>query len=69
MSVGDCVGRSELTKTAEKASVSVFGSNLKQLLLAPPVRGKVILGVDPGFHNGCKFAVVSPTGLPTCIIG
>jgi len=56
------VGRSELTKNAEKASISVFAANLKQLLLTPPVRGKSILGIDPGFHNGCKFAVISATG-------
>jgi len=40
----------------------VFAANLKQLLLTPPVRGKLILGIDPGFHNGCKFAVISATG-------
>jgi len=54
--------RSELTKKAEKASITVFAANLKQLLLTPPVRGKSILGIDPGFQNGCKFAVVSATG-------
>jgi len=54
--------RSDLTKKAEKASVAVFATNLKQLLLTPPVRGKYILGIDPGFHNGCKFAVISATG-------
>jgi len=56
------VVRSELTKKAERVSVSVFASNLKQLLLTPPVRGKPILGIDPGFHNGCKFAIISATG-------
>ena len=56
------VVRSDLTKKAEKASVAVFATNLKQLLLTPPVRGKYILGIDPGFHNGCKFAVISATG-------
>ncbi|XP_046336973.2 S1 RNA-binding domain-containing protein 1-like isoform X2 [Haliotis rufescens] len=54
--------RSELTKTAEKDSILVFASNLKRLLLTPPVRGKTVFGIDPGFKNGCKTAVVSPTG-------
>jgi len=54
--------RSELTKKAEKASVAVFASNLKQLLLTPPVRGKSILGIDPGFQHGCKFAVITASG-------
>ena len=53
--------RAELTKIAEKASVDVFASNLKNLLMTPPVRGKVVLGVDPGFRTGCKFAVTSVT--------
>ena len=56
------IQRSELTKTAEKASVEVFASNLKKLLLMPPVRGRVVLGVDPGFRNGCKWAITSETG-------
>jgi hypothetical protein len=54
--------RSDLTKNAERASVEVFSGNLKQLLLAPPVRGKTVLGVDPGFRHGCKWCVLSPTG-------
>ncbi len=54
--------RADLTKRAEKASVEVFACNLKRLLLTPPVRGKVVLGIDPGFRNGCKYAVTSPTG-------
>lgn len=49
-------------KEAEKASIDVFAQNLKQLLLTPPVRGRVVMGVDPGFRNGCKFAVTSATG-------
>uniref|UniRef100_T1JNU4 S1 motif domain-containing protein n=1 Tax=Strigamia maritima TaxID=126957 RepID=T1JNU4_STRMM len=53
--------RSQLTKTAEKASIDVFVSNLRQLLLTPPVRGKVVAGIDPGFTHGCKVAVISPT--------
>lgn len=51
--------RSSLTKTAEKESVDVFGKNLKQLLLLHPVKGKKILGIDPGFRNGCKLALIS----------
>ncbi|XP_076464410.1 S1 RNA-binding domain-containing protein 1-like [Babylonia areolata] len=54
--------RSEQTKAAEKASIEVFGNNLHRLLLTSPVKGKTVLGVDPGFTNGCKTAVVSPTG-------
>ncbi|XP_005101492.2 S1 RNA-binding domain-containing protein 1 [Aplysia californica] len=55
--------RSDLTKMAEKASISVFTSNLHRLLLTPPVKQKTILGIDPGFKNGCKFAVISSTGV------
>ena len=51
-----------MTKKAERASVEVFASNLKRLLLTPPVRGKIVLGIDPGFRNGCKFAVTDSTG-------
>lgn len=51
--------RSLLTKNAEKESVEVFAKNLKQLLLVKPVKGKRILGVDPGFKNGCKLALIS----------
>ncbi|XP_063429941.1 S1 RNA-binding domain-containing protein 1-like [Mytilus trossulus] len=54
--------RSELTKKAEKASIDVFATNLKNLLLASPVKGKCILGLDPGFKNGCKVAVITATG-------
>ncbi|XP_071962497.1 S1 RNA-binding domain-containing protein 1-like [Antedon mediterranea] len=54
--------RSELTRSAEKASIDVFSKNLKRLLLTPPVRGKVIIGLDPGFKNGCKVAIISETG-------
>ncbi|CAH1792511.1 unnamed protein product [Owenia fusiformis] len=54
--------RSDLKKVAEKASIDVFAGNLKQLLLTPPIRGKVVLGVDPGFTNGCKLAVTDPMG-------
>nr|XP_009857620.1 S1 RNA-binding domain-containing protein 1-like [Ciona intestinalis] len=55
--------RSELTKTAQMDSVHVFGRNLKKLLLTSPVRGKIILGIDPGYKNGCKCAVVSSNGM------
>lgn len=51
--------RSSLTKKAEKISVEIFAKNLKQLLLLHPVKGKKILGIDPGFKNGCKLALIS----------
>ncbi|XP_060529057.1 S1 RNA-binding domain-containing protein 1 [Cylas formicarius] len=54
--------RSELTRQAHRASYDVFSVNLKQLLLTPPLKGKIILGVDPGFRNGCKLALISATG-------
>lgn len=54
--------RSDLLKKAHKEAVEVFSKNLKRLLLTPPLRGKIVLGVDPGFKNGCKCAVVSSTG-------
>ncbi|XP_014769764.1 S1 RNA-binding domain-containing protein 1 isoform X2 [Octopus bimaculoides] len=54
--------RSELTKTAEKASIEVFCSNLKSRLLMSPLRGKIVLAIDPGFLHGCKVAVISETG-------
>ncbi|XP_064489482.1 S1 RNA-binding domain-containing protein 1-like [Ornithodoros turicata] len=54
--------RSSLTKEAEKESVNVFRSNLRQLLLTPPIRGHTVMGIDPGFRHGCKIAVVSPSG-------
>ncbi|XP_045167532.2 S1 RNA-binding domain-containing protein 1-like isoform X2 [Mercenaria mercenaria] len=54
--------RSNLTKTAEKASIEVFASNLKNLLLSAPLKGSTILAIDPGFSNGCKTAVISKTG-------
>ncbi|XP_034186652.2 S1 RNA-binding domain-containing protein 1 [Osmia lignaria lignaria] len=54
--------RNELKQKAETASIEVFASNVKQLLLIPPVRGKVILGIDPGFYHGCKLAVISEHG-------
>ena len=54
--------RSELTDRANEGAIRVFGQNLKQLLMQPPIRGKVTLGVDPGFRTGCKLAVVDETG-------
>ncbi|XP_035210140.1 uncharacterized protein YdcI-like [Stegodyphus dumicola] len=54
--------RSDLSKHAEKESIAVFCSNLKSLLLTPPVRGKTVVGVDPGFTHGCKIAAVSSKG-------
>jgi competence ComEA-like helix-hairpin-helix protein len=54
--------RSELTQKAERAAVEVFATNLKRLLLSPPVRGKMVLGIDPGFRNGCKLGITSHNG-------
>ncbi|XP_074650516.1 S1 RNA-binding domain-containing protein 1-like isoform X2 [Tubulanus polymorphus] len=54
--------RAELTKEADKASIDVFTKNLSRLLSMPPVRGKVVMGLDPGFKHGCKLAVTSPSG-------
>ncbi|KAM4693394.1 S1 RNA-binding domain-containing protein 1 [Discoglossus pictus] len=53
--------RSKLSSDAEKESILMFGRNLRQLLLANPVRGRTIMGVDPGFKHGCKLAIISPT--------
>lgn len=52
--------RSELTKQGEKASLEVFSSNLKYLLLTPPIRNVTVCAVDPGFKRGCKIAILSP---------
>ncbi len=54
--------RSGLTEKAEDGAISVFGRNLEQLLLQPPIAGKVVLGWDPAFRTGCKLAVVDATG-------
>ena len=54
--------RSELTDRANAGAIRVFGQNVGQLLMQPPVRGRVTLGVDPGFRTGCKLAVVDETG-------
>lgn len=54
--------RAELTENADEAAIKVFASNLRQLLMQPPVKGIVTLGLDPGFRTGCKVAVVDVTG-------
>lgn len=54
--------RSEKTKQAENSACELFGKNLKDLLLQAPYKGCPILGVDPGFTNGCKLALISETG-------
>ena len=54
--------RNELTEKAEDGAISVFGKNLEQLLLQPPIAGKVVLGWDPAFRTGCNLAVVDATG-------
>ena len=54
--------RNELTEKAEDGAITVFGKNLEQLLMQPPIAGKVVLGWDPAFRTGCKLVVVDPTG-------
>lgn len=54
--------RNELTERAEEGAIRVFGKNLEQLLMQPPIAGKVVLGWDPAFRTGCKLAVVDETG-------
>ncbi len=54
--------RSSLTDDAQEGAIKVFGKNLHQLLMQPPIAGKVVLGWDPAFRTGCKLAVVDPTG-------
>ncbi len=54
--------RTELTDTANQQAISMFGLNLKPLLLSPPIKGKTVLGFDPAYRTGCKIAVVDPTG-------
>ncbi len=54
--------RNDLTEKAENGAINVFGKNLEQLLLQPPIAGKVVLGWDPAFRTGCKLAVVDATG-------
>ena len=62
--------RNDLTEKAEDGAIKVFGKNLEQLLMAPPIAGQVVLGWDPAFRTGCKLAVVDPTGkvLDTTVI-
>lgn len=62
--------RNELTEKAEDGAISVFGENLEQLLMQPPIANKVVLGWDPAFRTGCKLAVVDETGkvLDTTVI-
>ena len=55
--------RSDLTEKAEDGAIEVFGKNLHQLLMQPPITGQVVLGWDPAFRTGCKLAVVDPTGI------
>ncbi|MCR5487158.1 MAG: RNA-binding transcriptional accessory protein [Lachnospiraceae bacterium] len=54
--------RSALTERAEEGAIDVFGKNLKQLLMQPPIAGQTVLGWDPAFRTGCKLAVIDPTG-------
>ncbi|GMQ60155.1 Tex family protein [Vallitalea sediminicola] len=54
--------RSDLTETAEEGAIKVFGKNLDQLLMQPPIMGKVVLALDPAFRTGCKIAVIDGTG-------
>ena len=62
--------RNELTEKAEDGAIKVFGKNLEQLLMQPPISGRVVLGWDPAFRTGCKLAVVDATGkvLDTVVI-
>lgn len=62
--------RNELTEKAENSAIEVFGKNLEQLLMQPPIVGQVVLGWDPAFRTGCKLAVVDATGkvLDTTVI-
>lgn len=54
--------RNHLTELAQERAISVFGENIKNLLLQPPLKGKVVMGFDPGYVNGCKIAVVDASG-------
>ncbi len=53
--------RRQITEQAEQKSIKVFGENLKNLLLQPPLKDKTVMGIDPGYRTGCKIAVVDPT--------
>jgi uncharacterized protein len=54
--------RGELTDTSDEHAIDTFAANLRQLLLQPPIRGKTVIGIDPGFRTGCKVALIDPTG-------
>ncbi len=54
--------RAELTRQAEEHAINIFAANLRNLLLQPPLRGKKVLGIDPGFRTGCKLTVIDETG-------
>ena len=54
--------RNTLTENADEAAIKVFSVNLRQLLMQPPVKGRVAMGLDPGYRTGCKVAVVDETG-------
>lgn len=62
--------RNDMTEKAEDGAIAVFGKNLEQLLMQPPIAGQTVLGWDPAFRTGCKLAVVDPTGkvLDTTVI-
>ena len=62
--------RADLSDAAAEGAITVFGDNLRQLLLQPPIAGKVVMGLDPGYRMGCKVAVVDPTGkvLDTAVV-
>ncbi len=62
--------RAALTEQADEGAIALFGENLRQLLLQPPIRGKVAMGLDPGYRMGCKVAVVDATGkvLDTAVV-
>ena len=62
--------RNDLTESAQEQAISVFASNMRALLLQPPMRGRVTLGLDPAYRTGCKIAVVDPTGkvLDTAVV-
>ena len=62
--------RAYLTKSSEHEAINVFSNNLKRLLFTPPIKNKIILGIDPGFKNGCKMAVIDSNGfvLETAVI-
>lgn len=60
--------RTKLSTSAEKESVAMFVRNLRQRLLVCPVRGRVLMGVDPGYRHGCKLAILSPTSKTTLLL-